>query len=162
MAESPEKLTDLTQRFRQVLSHLSDREKEVGAESFNEEKERYNFECDKAFKQEAIIAARHRNKALENKNNLFEQNTELRKKYAKNIFILTCFWASAIILILLLVAANNWDCFYLSDRVILTLITSTTVNIYGFFLLVVKYLFPSPKTKTKSKSESAQKIKDLV
>jgi hypothetical protein len=83
------------------------------------------------------------------------QNRTERKKYAKNIFTVTCIWATIIFII---VVANGLKCindkeyfvFTISDKVMITLITSTTVNFFGFFLLVVKYLFHiSPIEKAK-------------
>ena len=75
------------------------------------------------------------------------QNRTERKKYARHIFIVTCVWAT---LIFLIVIASGFKevkdgktvfSFTISDRVMITLITSTTINFFGFFLLVVKYLF---------------------
>ena len=39
----------------------------------------------------------------------------------------------------------------LSDKVIMTLITSTTINVFGFFLLVLKYLFNTGSVKKDKK-----------
>lgn len=76
-------------------------------------------------------------------NRLLRQNREEKKKYAKWIFSITSIWSIAIFLI---VIGNGLKCitrfdFVLSDKVIITLITSTTINFFGFFFLVVKYLF---------------------
>jgi len=79
-------------------------------------------------------------------NELLRQNRQERKKYAHHIFTLTCVWTFVIFLI---VMASSLKCingieyfsFEISDKVLITLITSTTINFFGFFLLVVKYLF---------------------
>ncbi|MEO8085241.1 MAG: hypothetical protein ABI763_00390 [Bacteroidota bacterium] len=71
------------------------------------------------------------------------QNTDERKKYARWIFIFTCSWA-AIIMSMVMCAGSNGMKF--SDTIIITLITSTMVNFFGFFLLVVKYLFNPQKS----------------
>lgn len=68
-----------------------------------------------------------------------KQNTELRKKYAKGIFIFLVVWSCLIFLILFLNAGHYIQ---ISDSVMITLLTSTTVNIIGLFLVVVKYFFP--------------------
>lgn len=75
------------------------------------------------------------------------QNNQERKKYAMYIFILTCIWAFLIFLILFFegFGANAPFCFSISDNVLITLITTTTINFFGFFLLVIKYLFNSEK-----------------
>ena len=72
--------------------------------------------------------------------NTLNQNNAERKKYARHIFFFTCGWATSIVGIILL-DGFSWKCFYLSDSVLITLITTTTVNFFGFFLLVTKYLF---------------------
>ena len=104
-----------------------------------EEKEFLDESSDKAIKIEELKTKREYNLLL-------EQNRVERKKYAKLIFRLTCFWTT---LIFIIIIANGLTCindrkyfeFNLSDKVIITLITSTTINFFGFFLLVVKYLF---------------------
>jgi hypothetical protein len=95
---------------------------------------------------------------------LLKQNREERKKYAHHIFILTCIWATLIFTILIAngiksINSKKFFEFELSDKVLITLITSTTLNFFGFFLLVVKYLFrvdsdKSSKKKVKEKSET--------
>ncbi len=66
------------------------------------------------------------------------QNNGERKKYARLIFLFTCLWAAMIFVILFLAGFKEVT---LSDTVLVALITTTTVNFFGFFLLVVKYLF---------------------
>ena len=66
------------------------------------------------------------------------QNNIERKKYAGRIFIFTCIWAVLIFLVVFLV---GFKVVVLSDTVLVTLISTTTINFFGFFLLVVKYLF---------------------
>lgn len=79
-------------------------------------------------------------------NKLLKQNRKERKRYAKHIFIFTCCWGILIFVTLIANALNSINGhkyfeFQLSDNVLITLITSTTINFFGFFLLVVKYLF---------------------
>jgi|SRR6266496_2366992 len=79
--------------------------------------------------------------------NTLKQNNAERKKYAKNIFWFTIGWAIAIIIVVIF---SGWDnCYFhlkFSDAVLITLITTTTVNFFGFFLLVIKYLFNPDKS----------------
>ena len=65
-------------------------------------------------------------------------NNRERVKYAKMTFILTSFWIAIVLCIVYLSGRNYLN---LSDTVIVTLITTTTVNVFGFFFLVMKYLF---------------------
>lgn len=81
------------------------------------------------------------------------QNNQERKKYAMYIFILTSIWAFCIFLILFFqgFGDNSPFCFNISDNVLITLITTTTINFFGFFLLVIKYLFKSEQQTSTDK-----------
>lgn len=90
------------------------------------------------------------------------QNIRERKKYAEYIFWMVCVWLVMVIMIVCLNGIGEIYCynfldpllrtgvkyvsfnFHLSDTVIITLVTTATVNITGFFLVVTKYLFPAP------------------
>jgi hypothetical protein len=74
------------------------------------------------------------------------QENYLRKLYTERIFLFTCLW---VLIVMTIVFFNGLNCFnfILSDKIIITLITSTTLNIFGFFTLVVRYLF-NPKHST--------------
>jgi hypothetical protein len=74
----------------------------------------------------------------------FTQDTGERKKYAKNIFILTCAWVAGIYIILLF-QGFGLSGFKLSDSVLLAAIGSTTANIIGVFLIVTRYFFPKKR-----------------
>jgi hypothetical protein len=65
-----------------------------------------------------------------------------REKYAGRVFILVSVWITAIFLLLLLQGFGG-DLHYrpLTDKVLLTLITSTTVNLIGTLIIVLKYIF---------------------
>jgi len=71
------------------------------------------------------------------------QNMEERKRYAECIYIFTCVWCICILFILLWKGFGTLD---LSDEVIITLIGSTTINVFVFFRLVTKYLFNADKS----------------
>lgn len=85
-------------------------------------------------------------KTLKEGNATLAQNNKERKKYAGWIFKLTCIWGCLIFVIVFL---HGFRRMFLSDNVLITLITSTTINFFGFFLLVVKYLFNTGAEKTK-------------
>ena len=71
------------------------------------------------------------------KTHRFKANTGLRTKMS--------YWASATISIWLLIVAyilvNNNDIFCLSDSVLNTLITTTTINVIGIILICFRDLF---------------------
>ena len=70
-------------------------------------------------------------------------NIIARKIYAKLIFLLNVAWLGAILWIII-ASGSGW--YKISDTVLVALITSTTVNITAFFLVVTRYLFPSANT----------------
>lgn len=102
-------------------------------------------ELNNELKSEQIKTWRHYNQTL-------SINGTERKKYAGYIFRLTCIWAS---LIFVLIFFQGFGFTKLSDKVIITLITSTTINFFGFFLLVTKYLFNSNEHVLSSNKEKA-------
>ena len=74
-----------------------------------------------------------------------EQNIAERKKYANRIFYLVCSWLCFVGALVLLNGVQDWFTFipfHLSDAVLIALITTTTINVIGVFLFVVRYLFP--------------------
>ena len=99
----------------------------------DEESDHADRELDLELKAEQITTWRLYNETL-------GINSEQRKKYAKYIFLLTCIWAT---LIFVLIFFQGFKLMELGDKVVITLITSTTINFFGFFLLVTKYLFNS-------------------
>jgi hypothetical protein len=75
---------------------------------------------------------------------------EQRRVYAGRVFILVCFWISAMFALLLCqVFGARWVPAYrpLSDAVLIALISSTTVNLIGTLIIVLKYIFRSPDGK---------------
>jgi len=75
-------------------------------------------------------------------NKTLKQNNRQRKTYAGHIFKFTCFWA---VLMFGIIVLQAFGVSRLADQVLITLITSTTINFFGFFLLVVRYLFNTEK-----------------
>jgi hypothetical protein len=71
---------------------------------------------------------------------------EARKIYANRVFMMVCFWLSIIILIVVLQGFKCvFGCYFkLSDAVLITLITTTTVNVLAFLTIVIRNLFPDP------------------
>ena len=69
------------------------------------------------------------------------QDIAERKAYANKVFKLVCFWLFGLF-ILLLLAGFPRPPFYLSDSVLIAIISGTTVNVLGLFAIVANYLFP--------------------
>lgn len=115
--------------------------KEIGKESItsklgDEESHALDLAQERRLKDQKIVWYELRNEAI-------SQNRRERKLYAKLIFALTAFWILSILFILI-ADGFAWHGFHLSDAVLLGLITTTTFNIFGFFLWVTRYLF-NPK-----------------
>lgn len=96
--------------------------------SINNEGEYLDLQLERDIRREYLITLRNNNLA--------------RMNYARKTFVLTVIW---IIVVLAIVLFNGFDRVHLSDTVLVTLISTTTINVFAFFLLVIKYLFHPPK-----------------
>ncbi|RBQ06258.1 hypothetical protein [Pedobacter miscanthi] len=114
----------------QIEEEVKKESVEPKGNSFNEAEE-LDKEIERQFKREQI-------KTWQLYNSTLNTNAIERKKYAWYIFSLTCVWALLIFIFIFLQAIK---CFSLSEKVLIALITTTTINFFGFFLLVTKYLF---------------------
>lgn len=117
----------------------------------------------------------------EQNTNLKERNAKLkgllqdiseRKKYAAHIFWMVASWLIMVLIVLWLNGIKSFYMlnpfqklysigpqyiefsFHLSDQVLITLITTTTINIGAFFLIVTKYLFPNVSNYNGNNSET--------
>jgi len=72
----------------------------------------------------------------------YKQNISERKRYANRVFIFVIGWLVAAISILIL---NGLRILHLSDTILSILIGTTTLDIFGFFYLVMRYLFENKK-----------------
>ena len=72
-----------------------------------------------------------------------QQNRAQRKEYADHIFVFLFVYMLFVGLIIAGVGCRHCG-FELSDTVLIALITTTTANVIGIFVFVVKYLF-NPK-----------------
>lgn len=76
----------------------------------------------------------------------FKQDIKERKKYANKIYDLISWWLFCIGMIVFLQGfLAQYGTFNLSDKVLIALITGTTINVLGLFIIVINYLFKSPK-----------------
>lgn len=96
-----------------------------------EEETYLDRQLERQIRMETLVSLREGNKTR-------AQNNVERKKYAGFIFLLTCIWACLIFVLIFFV---GFSVMKISDSIIITLISSTTINFFGFFFLVVKYLF---------------------
>ena len=71
-----------------------------------------------------------------------EQDRAQRKQYSARLFWLVVGWLFAVGGVLLLHGFSAWS-FELSEIVLTTLISTTTVSVLGLFTIVARYLFPN-------------------
>lgn len=103
-----------------------------------------------ALQEEAFYRRRNEDENLAKKVEL----RKLRSGYAWKLFLLLCFWVTAILTLLICQGANSFfgtRAFHLDDTVLIAAIGSTTVNVIGLFYVVVRYIFPEPKASRKKK-----------
>ncbi|SFW13309.1 hypothetical protein [Chitinophaga sancti] len=102
-----------------------------GSSTLIEEETYLDRQLERQIRMETLVSLKEGNKTR-------AQNNVERKKYAGWIFVLTCIWAFLIFVLIFCVGLSFMT---ISDSIIVTLISSTTINFFGFFFLVVKYLF---------------------
>ncbi|MES9903676.1 MAG: hypothetical protein ABW168_13505, partial [Sedimenticola sp.] len=77
-----------------------------------------------------------------------QDTRELRLGYAGRIFWLVCAWLVCVAIAVFMSGFSLWN-FNLSDKVLITFITSTTINVVGLFVVVAKWMFPNGNDKKK-------------
>jgi hypothetical protein len=87
------------------------------------------------------------------RNLLLRQLLGHRRWYALGIFFLVVIWLIGIF-VLLVCEGFGWKKFHLDDSVLLAAIGSTTANIIGVLLIIVKFIFsdtskPDPRARQK-------------
>ena len=114
-------------------------------EERQEEKTRLSKEDEERLRKEAEIDA------LQTENDIRKeelkgkiQDREQRKEFAIKIYHFLCFYLSSV-LFLIILSATPLIKVELTEAIIITLWTTTTANIIGIFILVVKYLFATRK-----------------
>ncbi len=97
------------------------------------EEEREEFKTDDERKAEEVIA-------LKLKNNQFKDDMAARRKYAGRAYTVTLFWLFSLILFVLLqyIKPCGWQ---LTEVEFVTVVTTTTASVFGFWMLVLNYLF---------------------
>jgi hypothetical protein len=71
-----------------------------------------------------------------------KHQNHLRLYFTKPIFWISIGWIFVIIIITIL---NGCNILHLKSPELVALITTTTINVFAFFIIVVKYIFPNKK-----------------
>lgn len=77
-----------------------------------------------------------------------KQDRKERKHYAEKTFGFLCTYMLLVFLLLVFAGCDNIE-FHFSDSVVVALITTTTANVIGIFLFVMRYLFNGNAKKSK-------------
>jgi hypothetical protein len=73
----------------------------------------------------------------------FEDDNQSRREFSRSIFTVTVIWMFLVLMIVIQCANDKW---HLSDSVLIALITTTTANVIGIFIIVANYLFNKEKS----------------
>ena len=73
----------------------------------------------------------------------FEDDNESRREFSRNIFAVTVIWMFLVLVVVIQCASGKW---HLPDPVLIALITTTTANVIGIFIIVANYLFNREKS----------------
>lgn len=73
----------------------------------------------------------------------FEDDNQSRREFSRSIFTVTVIWMFLVLMIVIQCANGKWE---LPDSVLIALITTTTANVIGIFLIVANYLFNREKS----------------
>ena len=73
----------------------------------------------------------------------FEDDNTGRREFSRSIFTVTVIWMFLVFMVVIQCANGKW---HLSDSVLIALITTTTANVIGVFIIVANYLFNREKS----------------
>ncbi|MCD8519118.1 MAG: hypothetical protein LRY32_06365 [Flavobacterium sp.] len=90
-------------------------------------------------------AEKENNSIAESVKRRYDETTDLRNILAKVFSIVIVFWLVSVILILV----GNTLKYKLSDTVLVTLLTTTTIQVLGLVYIILKDLFPGGKEENK-------------
>lgn len=73
----------------------------------------------------------------------FEDDNTGRREFSRNIFTVVVIWMFLVLMIVIQCAGGKW---HLANSVLIALITTTTANVIGLFIIVANYLFNRQKS----------------
>lgn len=98
--------------------------------------------------QYQIEVKKEQARKLKQENDFASDENDARKSYGNRVFWLMVFWLATVLVIVIasgIPLLQELKYFQLSEKIILTLIGTTTINIIGLFGFVMKYLFAPKK-----------------
>ena len=103
------------------------------------EAEKYE-EIERKRQEEDLKNMMLQNDGLMEENFSKRQDRELRKDFADNIFRLVVYYL-IIVFFLVFLSSSGTDSFAISDSVLITILSTMTINVIGLLVIVVRYLF---------------------
>lgn len=85
-----------------------------------------------------ILSSEGKDEKKQGENENLKQNRQQRKIFGYCIFAFMCVY---MIIAISIVFLCGWNVLHLSDKVIITLISSTLIEVIGIFNFVARYLF---------------------
>ena len=73
----------------------------------------------------------------------FEDDNTGRREFSRSIFTVTVIWMFLVFMVVIQCANGKW---HLPEAVLIALITTTTANVIGMFIIVANYLFNKEKS----------------
>ena len=109
----------------------------------------YNLSIEEQHKKAQLEWYNEQIKKYKLRSERYRWNTILRIGFSIIYTIFLFIWLNKVIHI---VTHNNF-CYNLSDSVLITLLATTTANVFGMVIIVLKNLFPEKRTKNKHTEE---------
>lgn len=103
------------------------------------EAEKYE-EIERKRQEEDLKNMMLQNDGLMEENFSKRQDRELRKDFADNIFRLVVYYL-IIVFFLVFLSSSGTGSFAISDSVLITILSTMTINVIGLLVIVVRYLF---------------------
>lgn len=82
---------------------------------------------------------------LELKNKRYKDNTDIRRSLVIAFTTIIAFWLLAVLLILV---GNNCNHYNLSENTLIALMVTSTANVIGMMIVILKNLFPEKPVKS--------------
>lgn len=150
--------SDTKQNILVDYSHLDKTLKQINAQIEDNDK-RQEIKDKKAQERLDHDEKSHKLKRKRKKQKIDDeaQNIELRKRFASDNFDLVTWYLIVVAFFLFATGVTHFiKIDFLSDNVLITILTTTTINVIGIYLIVLHYLY-KPKSSNSSKKSRKQK-----
>lgn len=129
-------MVDLKQFIEQAITEANSATKEKAVDAEQKEEQYVNREYSREMEKlglEMRVAEIDR----------YKDEHSVRLNLIKDIFTFTCIWLILVFILVFGCAMGNLD---LSDSVLITILTTSTAQVLGFFVIVLNYLFNKNKS----------------